>query len=107
MFYVVFQCCDICLDIGQSSATIAIVVCIRLVSCCCLPKDRAGISCCYESESINVNNWSCGLCIHHTSYVMLLNTNHTTSLKSFLCDTLTVLLLAIDSELLQVLTNLL
>ena len=40
----------------------------------------------------------------HTSsflYVMLLN-NHTTSLKSFLCDTLTVLLLAIDSELLQV-----
>ena len=39
---------------------IAIVVCIRSVSCYCLPKDRAGVSFCNESESINVNNWSCG-----------------------------------------------
>ena len=49
---------------------IAIVVCIRLVSCCCLPKDRAGISYCYESESINVNNWSCGYNVGHVCSVV-------------------------------------
>ena len=48
----------------QQVLGIAIVVCIRLVSCGCLPKDRAGISCCYESESINVNNWSCARYLH-------------------------------------------